>query len=109
MKKESEIQQELRDLIKENPTLPFKIFVSGDANTGDYGLEESEISSVYVEELAKIGAKENFSWYDREEYSEALYEYLKNEQEYEGEELEVQYKARMENVEFKKFIVINIG
>ncbi|WP_338630708.1 hypothetical protein [Clostridium baratii] len=108
MKKESEIQQELRDLIKENPTLPFKIFVSDDANTGEYSWQESEINYVCVDELALFKDGISSNWYDRDDYSERLYEHLINEK-YEGEELEAQYKSRMEKVEFKKFIVINIG
>ncbi|MDQ0150695.1 hypothetical protein ACFO6R_14825 [Eubacterium multiforme] len=106
---EREIQQELRDLIKENPTLPLKIFVADDANSGEFSREESYIDSVKIDEIALLENHWESTWLDREDYPDELYDYLKYVKEYEGEELEAKYKEEFAKVKFEKFIVINIG
>lgn len=106
---ESEIQQQLRDLINENPTLPFKFFVADDANSGEFRYEESYIDSVKIDEIALLETRWEASWYNKEDYPDQLYDYLKYTKGYEGEELEAKYKEEFAKVKFEKFIVINIG
>ncbi|MDQ0151164.1 hypothetical protein ACFO6R_13375 [Eubacterium multiforme] len=106
---ESEIQQQLRDLIKENPTLPFKIFAADDVNSGEFRYEESYISSVKIDEIALLEERWEATWYNKEDYPDELYDYLKYTKEYKGEELEAKYKEEFAKVKFEKFIVINIG
>lgn len=109
MIKESEIQQQLKDLIKENPTLPLKFFVADDASCGDHSYEESYISKVEINEIALLEKHWDSTWHDREDYPDNLYDYLKYDKKYEGEELEAKYNEEMAKVKFEKFIVINIG
>lgn len=105
---ESEIQQELRDLIKENPTLPLKIFVSDDANSGEYTNEESYISSVSIDELTLLEKRCVAKWLDREDYLNELIQDL--EEVCQNKELiDLKIKEEMAKVKFEKFIVINIG
>ena len=77
MAKESELQQKLKDLIKENPTLPLKFFVGEDANSGDYNYEESYISKVEVDEIALLEERWESTWHNKEDYPDKLYDYLK--------------------------------
>ena len=109
MAKESELQQKLKDLIKENPTLPIKVFVADDASSGEHNYEESYISKVEINEIALLEERWNSTWYDREDYPDNLYDYLKYVKKYEGEELEAKYKEEWEKVKFEKFIVVYIG
>lgn len=109
MVKENEIQQQLKDLIKENPTLPLKVFVGQDANSGEFNYEESYISSVKIDEIALLEQRWESTWYNKEDYPDNLYDYLKYVKKYDGEELEAKYEKEMAKVKFEKFIVINIG
>lgn len=109
MIKESEIQQQLKDLIKENPTLPLKFFVGEDANSGEFNYEESCIDSVKIDEIALLEQRWESTWHNKEDYPDKLYDYLKYEKKYEGEELEAKYNEEMAKVKFEKFIVIKIG
>ncbi|MEG1310472.1 MAG: hypothetical protein RR942_06585 [Romboutsia sp.] len=102
-------QQQLRDLIKENPTLQFKIFAADDVNSGDFRYEESYISSVKIDEIALLEKRWEAAWYNKEDYPDELYDFLKYSKNLEGEELENKYQEEFAKVKFEKFIVINIG
>lgn len=106
---EDKIQQKLKDLIKENPTLPIKVFVADDAICGEFSREEGYISSVHIDKLALLEEGWQSIWCNEEDYPDSLYDYLTYEEELKGEELEAKFNEEMAKVKFEKFIVINIG
>lgn len=105
MTKQSTINEKFRKIIFENPTLEFKFFVSEDANQGDWGYEECDISEPYISELALYNEEQ---WLDVEDYEEKVYEELADKYKDESE-LNKEVDKFIKNVEFERFICVNIG
>lgn len=98
------VNDEIKKIILENPTLPLKFFVSEDANSGEYYSVQAEPTSVNIQDLTLY----NDMWCDNEEdLEEEIYTSLFDGNRTE-KEIENLIKEKLKEIKWEKFIVINL-
>lgn len=110
-----EINKKFIQLVKENPDLPIKVFISGECYADDgcwfagdvYGCEVTEIVSYEMYDEPRYYTKD-----DIDEIAEYIEEYICDEDEYKNlsdEELEKVAKQKAEELEWEGVILIRVG
>ena len=110
-----EINEKFVQLVRENPDLPIKVFISGECYAGDgnwfagdvYGCEVTEIVSFEMYEEPRYYTKD-----DIDDIVEYIEEDICDEDEYKNfsdEELERVAKQKAEELEWEKVILIWVG
>ena len=99
--------EELKQLIKDNPTAEIKVFVNDSIDFDDYSCIEGEVYNVSINYLAIWNGEH---WMNKDDYLECLIDELwEHYYEYDYEFVENKAKEALEKVKFKKFICIYVG
>lgn len=98
----------LKELIVNNPELPLLIFVGEEAYTDEFSYNMAEVNFVGIEELTVY---KDF-YIEKEEYEEELIDDLSDVEEFK-ELSDTEYfkmiKQKVEEAEYTKAIVVNVG
>lgn len=100
--------ERLKKLILDNPTLPLVIFCGENSYSGTHPYEQALVDSAYLDELIEYNEK----IMDRDDYENALYDDLCDEDEYQAlsdEEYDKMIREKVASAKFTKAIVIFVG
>ena len=105
-------EEQLKQLIIDNPELPLVIFATDDANNGDCSTMSTEILSARITEVTLYETKYESAYVYKEDFWDILYEDMSVAGKDEGlseEEFSELVKEEYEKAEFTKCICVVVG